>query len=61
MCSLLQAMLLNQVPQHIDMKCRVYSLLARCYRIIGSDQFVKHIVSKGMELVEHTLASEQPG
>ncbi len=46
----LQQLLLKQIPACFELKCRAYSLLSRCYLLVGTISSVKQTLRKGIEL-----------
>lgn len=43
-------LLLKQIPACFELKCRAYSLLSRCYLLVGTISSVKQTLRKGIEL-----------
>lgn len=49
-------LLLKQIPSCFELKCRAYSLLSRCYHLVGTIPPLKQTLKKGLELA--TAAGE---
>lgn len=49
-------LLLKQIPSCFELKCRAYSLLSRCYHLVGTIPPQKQTLKKGLELA--TAAGE---
>ncbi|BBN09929.1 MAternally affected uncoordination [Marchantia polymorpha subsp. ruderalis] len=43
-------LLLKQIPACYELKCRAYSLLSRCYNLLGTIQSQKQTLRKGLDL-----------
>jgi hypothetical protein len=50
----LQQLLLKQIPTCFELKFRAYSLLSRCYQLVGTIAAVKQTLKKGLELSINT-------
>lgn len=46
----LQQLLLKQIPTCFELKFRAYSLLSRCYQLVGTLAVAKQTLKKGLEL-----------